>query len=398
MASVRRKAGSKYWFACFTRADGSRTQQSTKETDRKKAQRLADTFEEAAKLRITAKQAQRVISDVFQRAMGASLPSTSIRDYFESWLNRKKAETAPNTFIFYNGKARRFLKWLGPRAEHQLLNLTSANVLAFRASELDRVNSSSVNHAIKFLRMVFEDAKREGHIADNPADGVKVVRRNGERSRRPFTKPEIKSLVAAANDEWRSLILFGAYTGQRLGDLARLKRSNLDLETNELRLITSKTGRQQIIPIAVPLRKHIETLRVGDNPSQPLHPSAFRSVTKSQKVSTLSRQFSELMVRTGLAAPKKHRKSVDCEGRDGRRKMSELSFHSLRHTATSLMKNAGVPAAIVQDIMGHESAAISANYTHIDDATKRAAIEKMPDLVAEIAPTSSVQRRESATW
>src|SRR5438552_19211951 len=93
VASIRRKRGSKYWFACFTQADGARVQRSTKETDRKKAQRLADTFEQAARCRLTARQAQRVISEIFQRATGSSLPSTSIRNYFESWLARKQPET-----------------------------------------------------------------------------------------------------------------------------------------------------------------------------------------------------------------------------------------------------------------------------------------------------------------
>jgi integrase len=57
-----------------------------------------------------------------------------------------------------------------------------------------------------------------------------------------------------------------------------------------------------------------------------------------------------------------------------------LSFHSLRHTATSLMKDAGISPATVQDIIGHESAAISAHYTHIGEIAKRQAIAAMPDV------------------
>jgi integrase len=355
-------------------------QHSTKETDRKKAQKLADTFDQAARSQITARQAQRIISEIFHRVTGSSLPATTARSYFESWLTRKKPETAPSTHVFYCGKARLFLTWLNDRAEHQLFTLTTADVVDFRASEATRVNPSTVNHAIKVLRMIFEDAKRDGILADNPADGIRPVKRSSAPSRRPLTLPEIKQILTVANDEWRSLILFGLYTGQRLGDLARLTWANIDLQLDELRLATSKTGRRQIIPIVPPLRGHIETLPAGDDPSQPLHPNAFNSVKKAQKVGTLSRQFYELMVRAGLATPKKHRKSDDCDGRNGRRKMSEISFHSLRHTTTSLMKNAGISSAIVQDIIGHESAAISANYTHIDEAVKKTALASLPDI------------------
>jgi site-specific recombinase XerD len=44
------------------------------------------------------------------------------------------------------------------------------------------------------------------------------------------------------------------------------------------------------------------------------------------------------------------------------------------------MKNAGISLAIVQDIIGHESAVISAHYTHIDEAAKRSALESLPDI------------------
>jgi hypothetical protein len=44
------------------------------------------------------------------------------------------------------------------------------------------------------------------------------------------------------------------------------------------------------------------------------------------------------------------------------------------------MKNAGVNASVVMDIIGHASEAISAHYTHIDEETKRVALSKMPDL------------------
>ena len=67
-------------------------------------------------------------------------------------------------------------------------------------------------------------------------------------------------------------------------------------------------------------------------------------------------------------------------GRAQRRMVSEISFHSLRHTATSLLKNAGVPEAVAMDIIGHESEAISRHYTHIESRAKRSALNKLPKL------------------
>jgi hypothetical protein len=48
--------------------------------------------------------------------------------------------------------------------------------------------------------------------------------------------------------------------------------------------------------------------------------------------------------------------------------------------ATTLLKASGVSDAVAREIIGHESAAVSRTYSHIDVATLRAAIDKLPDL------------------
>jgi integrase len=59
--------------------------------------------------------------------------------------------------------------------------------------------------------------------------------------------------------------------------------------------------------------------------------------------------------------------------------MSEVRFYSPRHTAASLLKNAGVSDMVAQDIIGHESDAVSRHYTHIQKETNRETLNKMPD-------------------
>ncbi|MBA3351899.1 MAG: tyrosine-type recombinase/integrase [Blastocatellia bacterium] len=382
MASLRRKQTSTFWWACFALPNGMRRQRSTKERDRRRAQKIADAWEDAARRTITARQMQKVVTEMYRDIMGEGLPSSTVRGYFDAWLNRKRGETAATTLAFYEGKAARFLAWLGERADGELVRVVQADVLAFRTSEATRVSAATVNHQIKFLRMLFAQARRDGLLAENPAEDVKTLKRIGHSSRRAFTIPELQRLLEGADAEWKSLILFGLYTGQRLGDLSRLTWQNVDLERSEIRLVTSKTGRQQIIWMAESLRRHVESLPAGDDPKEPIHPRAFASVTTSGKVGTLSRQFYELMASVGMVEEKPHRApKTDAPSRSGRREVSEISFHALRHTATSLLKNAGVSSAIVQDIIGHESAAISANYTHIDDAAKRGALAKLPDIL-----------------
>ena len=82
----------------------------------------------------------------------------------------------------------------------------------------------------------------------------------------------------------------------------------------------------------------------------------------------------------GLAKKRLPKHKSNGTGRDGKRERSSLSFHSLRHTATSMLKEAGASEAVTRDIIGHESAEISRHYTHVDEKSKRAALNLLPDI------------------
>jgi len=146
----------------------------------------------------------------------------------------------------------------------------------------------------------------------------------------------------------------------------------------EISLTEEKTQQRHIIPISRALRPHLEKLPSADNPKAPVFPS----LTGKRKP-WLSGQFHELMANAGIGIVSRadHLKNTDGQGRGGKRNMSRLSFHSLRHTATSLLKNAGVSNAIAQDLIGHDSEAVSRSYTHIDADTRRAALDKMPEVL-----------------
>lgn len=386
MASLRRLPNSVFWIACFTGADGRRFQRSTKiqyshtSKSRRDAQQVADIYEDVARKRKTVKQVQRVVAEIYKEMTGEGLPSSTFREYTKDWLARRKLELSPSSHAFYSNYLKKFVDFLGPDAERPVTEIHSGFIRKFRDTEGARVSANTVNHGLKSLRTIFNSIKNDGMIADNPADEVPILKKEKVSSRRPFTIKEIQILLDQAGPEWRSLILFGLYTGQRLGDLARLTWLNVDLEKDEIRLQTTKTGRQSILPIAPPLRRHLLTLPAGDDPSAYLHPKAAYLVVEKHRVGALSRQFHDLMANAGLVPPRPHRKSTKEADKDRRRNQSGISFHALRHTITSMMKNSGVSPAIVEEFVGHDSKEMNRVYTHIEFESLKKAAEGLPDL------------------
>jgi integrase len=187
-------------------------------------------------------------------------------------------------------------------------------------------------------------------VDTNEAERVPILKiAASKNARRPFTLDELQAILKAATDQWRGMILVGLYTGLRLSDIAELTWLNIDLENAAVNVVTRKTGRRQILPLAKPVMRYLEHLPSSDNPSAPLFPEAYATRQRSLYGGTLSNQFYEILVAAGLAKKRTHT-SID-KGRTSRRELNAIGFHSLRHTATSLLKNAGVSDVVARDIL-----------------------------------------------
>ena len=383
MASLRKLPNSIYWIACYTDHTSRQRQRSTKQTDRKKAQKIADQYESAYKRTLTESQARRVLSDIYKDIHGEHLLKVSIEDYFKSWLSRKEIENARSTYLHYQGTVKKFLTFLGPeKSSRDLSYLSKTEIVNFRDNVAEDLTAATANQHLKILRSALHQAWKDELMQDNPAARVatikKIVR---STTRRGFTISELKKVLAAANEEWRGIIIAGLYTGQRLGDIARLTWASIDLQREELALTTAKTGRRIVLPIAQPLMDYLLRLPASDKPSSALFKRAYEKAERHGNVVGLSQQFYDLLVSAGLAKARSY-KSPSC-GKSVRRKTNELSFHSLRHTATTLMKDAGIPESVVRDVIGHASSAVSAIYTHVGTNAKRKALNALPNVFEE---------------
>lgn len=374
MASLRRHPKSRFWFACFTLADGRQTQRSTKTTERKKAMQIAETYELAARQRMTEHQARKVIEDLYFRIRGERMQGALVKDFFNAWVEGKRVETSPGTWNRYSRICSQFLDAIGDKAAADLNELLSKDILAFRDGMARGLSPATANIAVKVVRMVLKDAMTAGVATANVAAGIRLVAAGQTVERRAFTIAELKRILDVADEEWKGMILFGLYTGQRLGDIRSLAWQNIDLEQKTLSLRTLKTNRRQILPLADSLFAYL----AGRSAPKERGTSLFPRAAAATSTGSLSNQFYQILVTAGLARRRTHKATG--KGRTARRITNEIGFHALRHTATSLMKNAGMSSAIVQDIIGHDSEAISAHYTHIEEDSKRRAVNSIPDV------------------
>jgi integrase len=391
MASVHKQPGRPYWFCAFSIYDpqtlrSRRVFRSTKTTDKRQALEICRAWHKAATVARTGKLSvdaareviARGVSDVFTATNVEALESHSIQVWCDAWLQTKAIETAPSSHVRYVRIVQRFNEFLGTKARRDLCTLQASDVARFRDSEAKERARATSNLSLRVLRVCFGEAVRQGLLAVNPALRVKLLKSTSESKRRAFTLSEIKRILKACEHdvEWRGLVLFGLYLGQRLGDLARLTWRAVNLETNEIAFTAKKTGRRIVLPLVQPLADYLATLPVSDDPDAFIFPA---SAAHSHSAS-LSNQFREVLVSAGLCEPRRHVHTG--RGHGQARKVSEISFHSLRHSAVTMLKASGLSDFIAREIVGHESAAVSRHYTHLSTDDLRNAMQRLPDVTS----------------
>ena len=375
MASLRRIPGRKVWIACFTDANGRRRQKSTKSRDKRIAMKIASAWEEAARNTRTADWMRQVVEELAEEIAGTASPGQAVlSEYAELWLGQKRSEISDSTFSFYTSAVGKIAEMFPGKS---VQSITRANVVKFRDTMAKGRRAGTANHYLRVFGMILRSAVSEGILNKNPSEFVKQVRKSNDTGRRAFTLDEIKKVLKLADPEWQSMIRFGLYTGQRLGDIVRLKWRDIDMKRGTVSFVTKKTGRDIVLPLTGPLLEHVRSMERG-NAGEFVHPELAEMITPTGKVSTISRKFVELLAEVGLRKKMPHRKRGS--GRSGKRELAALSFHSLRATATTMMHDAGVPPAVAQEFIGHDSKEVHRAYVKIGDESMRKAADSLPKI------------------
>jgi integrase len=352
MASIHKQSGRPNWFCAFYDPEGFRRFRSTGTEHAKIARTICVSIEHAATLtrqgklsnekalklvreasagigethgKLAGDRAETVLKtaiEEFIKIAGGEFTSYTIKTWLESWVTGR-TDASKATQTEYKRVAELFLKFLGARGDRALTTLQPRQIEDFKANQNARVSASSVNKCLKVLKAAFNAAVKSRQLEFNPAQHVEFIQTE-QIGRRPFTDKELKDLLKHADKNWRTMVLLAFYTGLRLRDCANLTWRNVELHTRSLNVLTQKTGRRQVLPIADPLARHLSDL-AGDDPDAPLCPAL-----REKPASWLSDQFYQVMVKAKIVEARGHKSTG--KGRDAKREMNRISFHSLSCT------------------------------------------------------------------
>jgi len=165
-----------------------------------------------------------------------------------------------------------------------------------------------------------------------------------------FTKEQVEHLASAASSGLSDLILFGAYTGLRSGEVFKLKPEDIDLERNLIHVggtasTTTKAKNHRVVPI---------------------HDRIFTLITRRMHHVTLFEDYNKALL------CRHFRKLLTQEG------FSDLySYHVLRHSFATWCNTNGTPIRTIQELLGHKKINTTEIYVKVTDEAKLQALASL---------------------
>lgn len=200
----------------------------------------------------------------------------------------------------------------------------------------------------------------------------------GQRLPRYLTQIELRAFFRAVRSlRDRALFALIYHYGLRVGEVALLRREDVDLERGRVVIKRLKGGAWTEQPLfsttARLLRRYAATLR--GSPEDPLFRGRSGPLRKRQIQSLFSRY------------------------RDQARLPARYSCHCLRHSIATHLLDAGVALEFVQDHLGHQSIRSTSIYARITDRHRSLLFRKLESSpwIVQPAPTNSLPPPRSRT-
>jgi len=391
MASTWKGDEDKFWRAKYKLPNGKWTNRSTKQTNRSKAQRMADALEQQSRLigqgQATEKRLMKAVAAMTEDAGLGDIKILSIRETMMLYLTEvSDRKTSSVTLKKYTSTIDKFLDYLGDTKTGQSINTLSKEDLRNWRSALTKngIGGTTADQSINLIKRALEHAVKEGKAIDNIAKGLNSIGEGAETKER-FSEQEIKDLYENANDEWKGMILFGLWYGMRINDAANLKWENVKIQdgisqNGTLTYIPAKTKKKKKTPVELGMpdsviRYMIDRRRKTENLIGYIFPSLGGKKTGSG--GGLSNSFNRLMNKAGIIVTEGEKKTG--KGRTFKRK----GFHSLRHTMISRMTEAGIPHELGMAISVHSNRQVHERYVQFTSEVRNSVFKRMPDFLSE---------------
>ena len=295
------------------------------------------------------------------RAPAAVRGAPTLGEAAELWLSEAQGHLSAWTVRRYREAAR----YLGPLLARRVGSIEPADLAAQIAAMRREVSDSTIRMALTVVRRSYRwVARRQGLVFTSPVDLLEATERPSQlpaRERRRLNREELAALLEAAPEgRWRTLFEFAAVTGARLGEVLAVRWRDLDLDDRPRVRIEWQIDRDRVLrrpktarsvrelPLPAGTARRLLVWRARTPWSQP---DDF--VFASENGTPLDRSNVRRAFDRALRAARFPDGRPAFPEALGARQGPKPTFHSLRHTAATLLLAEGAALTEASRHLGH---------------------------------------------
>jgi integrase len=262
--------------------------------------------------------------------------------------------------------------------DKQLENIQTEAVQQFISTL--KVGPSCVRNILSILKAVWKTGRAWGYVRHDPFDGLMLPKLHRVESR-CFSQEDVRKIIEAAAEPWRTLYWLAAQTGLRIGELLGLAWADVDLEKGVLSVRTSvwngklqstkSAAADRTFPLSSKLLKHLVTYRQNywrANDLDLLFANARGKPCRDSRIR--AKILQPLLERLGIP---------------------RAGFHAFRQANATLLDRMNSPMKIRQQRLGHTQAEMTLSiYTHVVDEDAREVAERFDKYLAPSCPNPEI--------
>lgn len=279
-----------------------------------------------------------------------------------------------------------FLKEFGPRT------ITSVTRLDLENYQLKRKNEgrspSYIDQEIGAARNMLNTAWNGDKISSDalrPFQQLKKLLRKNENAR-DITLPydDFLKILGVMSKHARDILATAFYTGMRNGEIVALTWDRVDLENRVITLEGehTKTNSKRMVPICDDLHTILKNIprqiTADENGSSLFSPYVF--LYKGFPVKSIRSSLRAACAKAGIPY--------------GRETKGGITFHDLRHTFTTYMRQSGVHDSVIMAITGHKTYDMFHRYNSVKPHEQ---VEGVKDMERFIKANNVKQKQNNGT-
>ncbi len=301
---------------------------------------------------------------------------TTLGDFIERWRTEVLSKQEPSSIRAVNSHLKCYIiPHLGQLRLDQL-GVENQQSFVTRVAQAG-VSRKTLLNVIGTLSSMLNTAKHWGYTCEQIDVSKLALPKRGLKYEAPrFTLEQLRQILAAARNPWRTLFYILTLDGLRAGEVLGLKWDDIDLNLALIKVNRSawygkiKTAKSEASETVLPIPETLAEVLRNYRSEWKTNPDGFLFVTRNNRPPSSNKvvEYRLWPILDKLGIPR-------------------CGLHAFRHTHTSLLLESGATPAVAQRQLRHSDARTTLGiYGHVVGNAHREAVEKVASILDPVGP------------